>query len=438
MNFFAIFLAQHGTSNQTNYRQIDQYNLTNQNLNSTFAGIYAGALKDLELAIEGASANGLSNQVAMAKIMQAYLFQGISDFVGDVPFTQALDASISAPLYESQETVYQGIIQLLDEALAEIDKGSEDNPGTADLIFAGDIEKWRRFANTLKLRVYLRMSNVDPSTAASGIAALGGASFLSSLEDEPKVAFFDDFEQKNPLFLTDPRSDRIVAQQIVASSTIVDYMNALGDPRRSFYFEDAVNLSDVALPGIYSGAPNGMNNDERPLTVSRVHPFFVAADAPVVFMTFPEALFLQAEAVEKGFLTGNAEALYQEAITASMQQFGISNIGITTYLGQSQVTYPTADTQIDRLRAIMTQKWLALYIFQSTEAWAERRRTGFPDFQGLTAAGSVSFSSPLNSFLGDGAFPLRLLYPADEVAVNPNVQTTGLPPVTTPVWWDVD
>src|SRR5690606_29060586 len=139
--------------------------------------LYNGALADFREMERIAAENNQTQYVAISKIMQAYTYQIITDAWGDIPFNEALSGQNTggetlAPRFDAQEVVYDGIIQLIQDGQAMIDPGDAGHPSGDDLVYGGDMDLWNKFANTLLLRVYLRLSEVAPGKAQSGIAAL--------------------------------------------------------------------------------------------------------------------------------------------------------------------------------------------------------------------------------------------------------------------------
>jgi len=411
------------------YKTIDQYSPSAFDFDRPWQNMYSDALQDLSTIIAKGNATGATQYVACAKILEAYAYQGLTDNFGDVPCSQALQASagIISPKYDTQAEVYARIITLLNEGLAAIDESAEFHPGSDDILLGGDMGMWRKFGNTLKLRVYLRLAYVDPAQAQSGVSSLSGASFLGA-GDAVLVNYADAGGNYNPLYSA--ISDLSFVQSLVASATCVNYMNVNSDPRLPIFYAPAVNGSyvgiaqgDYTLPAgtnvSYPGDVTGGNGSDGPNSIS--------AAAPVKLMTGYESLFLQSEAALRGWLgSGNDQALYEAAITENFEAYGLADSDATTYLAGDSIAYPASGSFDDKLRAIITQKWVSMCGNQNDEAWIEWRRTGYPDF----------FVQSANTIIGSGRFPQRFYYPSTEFSRNTNFP--GQKQIYDKVWWDVN
>src|SRR6185436_3795311 len=178
--------------------------------------------------------------------------------------------------------------------------------------------------------------------------------------------------------------------------------------------------------GNYNAPPGTPVSWPSPVTGGNIDDEVASASAPVKLMTGYESLFLQAEAVARGWMTGDAQALYEEGITESFVSYGLQDTDATNYFTQTAIAFPSAGTTADKIEAIITQKWIAMDGNQCDEGWTEWRRTGFPDF----------FTESVNSIIGAGRFPARFFYPSTESTRNGNFP--GQPLIYTKVWWDVN
>lgn len=407
------------------YRTIDQYSISTTNFDRTWRMLYSDALQDIQEMLNLTQGKQSQNQyTAIALLMKAYAFQLAADAFGDVPLTQATTPNVTNPTYTPQQQVYDSIIAYVDRAISLIDVDAEVTPGSDDLLFQGDMEQWLRFANTFKLRVHLRLSQVAPQIAAAGIATLNNAMFL---EKDAQIQYSAVGGNQNPLFSEILGLGR--TQNLVASETVAKYMTQNKDPRAEVFFNRYRN----ATTGIDSiiGIPQGSYR-----TNTRVVSFPSAvvgangqddasANAPVKFMSAAESYFLQAEAVVRGWLNVGkpASQLFQSGIRASFESYNVP--GVETYLTSSPAAqWPSGTTE--QIRAIIIQKWLAMTGNQGFEAWTEWRRTGYPDFLTISKA----------STLTNNRMPARLLYPSSEVTQNLNFP--GIKLIYEPVWWDAN
>jgi hypothetical protein len=426
--FWVQYWTQGPNANQ--YANLDQYVHNSAEADRPWRGLYSGALKDLQFMYETAQKDSTKkNYGAIARILQAYTYQVVTDAWGDVPFTEALKGDapnpIIAPHYDSQERIYDSILVMVDEGQAMLDD-SKAAPGTDDLIYSGDLSLWNKFANTLKLRILLRQSGVRPQVAQAGISALfaSGASFLEE-GDDAKLHYADKLFQYAPLYATEQALN--TSSNIFASSTIADYLNNTEDVRANDFFD--VNGSG-SISGLAQGQGKLLGGNQSDATWSKPSDQIMGPTAATYLMTSWESYFLQAEAMVKGYGTGDAEQAYVNGITASWDNWenssaAASDTFLTHYLSLSSIAFPTGGSVNDKLTAIWTQKWVAMTGNQNFEAWTEWRRTGVPSFQ-----------PSATSVLGSGVFPARMVYPSDEVTSNVNFP--GIKTVDVKMWWDVN
>ncbi|HET7274492.1 MAG TPA: SusD/RagB family nutrient-binding outer membrane lipoprotein [Longimicrobiaceae bacterium] len=399
------------------YTDEDIFRISDGSISGNWGSFYAGPLQDFQEVIEKGVETERPNVAAIGTIMQTWTFHVMTDLWGDIGYSEALqgrdpDAS-STPALDSQEQVYTGMFAALTGAQATLaGGGSSFTPASADLIYGGDVEAWQRFANSLRLRMAMRISDVDAATGNAEFNAALAAGVFESNADNAVLGYHDDEVSVHPLYsYQQSRDDHGI------SATMVDTLKALSDPRLAVY------ANPTARNGSYQGAPNGSEFDPPIDSISRIGSYFTRADAEAVLMSYAEVLFLQAEAAERGWITADAASLYTDAITASMEQFGIAQAEIDAYLAQPRVAY-------NGLPSIGVQKWIALY-GNGPEAYAEWRRTGYPNL--------VAGPDALN----DGLIPVRLPYPQSEADRNGEnlaeaVARQGGAGLNDPLWWDVN
>ncbi|MEI7669851.1 MAG: SusD/RagB family nutrient-binding outer membrane lipoprotein, partial [Pseudomonadota bacterium] len=257
-NSFQVFGGLYGQywtqgTASTQYKNYEQYNPTASDLDNPWKAIYADALPDLNAIIEKATAQQKPNYVACALILKAYSLQLLTDNFGDVPYSEALQGDKNfSPKYDKQQDVYDTIIATIKSGIALIDESSDIHPAADDLLLNGDMAVWRGFANTLLLRVYLRISEVDNAKAAAGITAM---------DADPDVYFLAEGENVEIKYTsqggnTNPLSAEMAGlnntQNLVASKTCVDYLNNNNDLRNESFY-DAIASGVV---GISQGAYN--------------------------------------------------------------------------------------------------------------------------------------------------------------------------------------
>ncbi|WP_190277255.1 SusD/RagB family nutrient-binding outer membrane lipoprotein [Taibaiella lutea] len=406
------------------YRVVDQYQIAGSDVNNGWNGLYADALMDLQKIVELSGSQ--KNYAAIAKILQGYTFQVLTDQFGDIPFSEALkgeSANITSPHYDKQEDVYKGIIALVQEGMNELDPNSPA-PGTDDLIYGGDLSEWQRFGNTLLLKMYMRLSVKSPAMAEAGVDSLyaSGIGFLEEGETA-QITYGTAAGSYNPLYSEMNNAVINQTQNLIASATLTDSMNANEDERLTAFYtagsggyvgndqgdiSTETDASSFAIPGPAVGG-NAVN--------------LASATAPVLFISDYESLLLQAEAAARGWGDGDAAELFGRAISANFDAYGLD---ATDYLANARwAQYPAAGTMEEQIEFIITQKWFCMCGNEGLEAWTEWRRTGYPGF----------FVISKSSRIGNN-FPQRFPYPDEEVTNNANFP--GQKSITDKVWWDVN
>lgn len=418
--FWAQYWTQGPNANQ--YTSLDQYVYNATEADRPWTALYAGTLSDLRFIYEqGKNDETKQNYAGIARILQAYTYQVVTDAWGDAPFTEALLGyeGNTSPRFDNQEAIYDGIIEMINEGQALLDD-AKPHPGSEDLIYNGDLLSWYEFGNTLKLKVYLRQSNIRPSVAQAGISEMfaNGEPFL---ETDAKLFYNDVKYQQSPLFTTGFALG--TTSNIFASSTIVEYMKTTGDERLQDYF--AIN-GGGQIEGLAQGSGKLLGGNQTDATWSKPSEQTLGPNAATILMSVAESDFLQAEAIVRGWGAGDDQGLYEAGIEASWGNWETASGGdLATFLAAPNVAYPAAGTTQDKLTAILTQKWVAMAGNQNFEGWTEWRRTGIP-----------AFTPSATSVLAPDAFPARLVYPTDEVTSNPNFP--GIKTVTEKMWWDIN
>jgi hypothetical protein len=381
--FPALFMQQvTGAANQS--ASANLYNITPDDVdNMWYAGFYGAIMTNIDTLISIATAAGQLHYAAVGKILMANDLGQVTDFWGDVPYTEAFGGlGNTQPKYDNQAAIYARLHTLLDEAIAclEVDDGSAFQPGSNDdLLFEGDLDKWIRFAHSLKAKFYLHTIKVDNTAQAKALAEID-----------------DGFQEGEAAFIRFVGSSATTTQapwyqfntqraDIIFTGHLNDIMAAAGDPRYDVYFDPA----DPSALGPLYGSPN----------------------SPVYFMSYDELKFIEAELQLRSGNTTAAAAAYNEAVKANL----IRTINDDTYLAEVDRTAANIT-----LSDIMTQKYIGLFL--SPEVWTDWRRTGLPQ---LTA--------PDGNVLG-GQLPRSLFYPSSEVRYNSN--TPANTRLTRRVWWD--
>jgi len=453
-------LVQHmaGIANQP--RIYDVYLLRGNYDNQWNNELYGGSLINAQQIINATQAASPLYS-GYSKILKAYNFALATDLWGDIPYSQALQGNLTTPnlqpRFDKQEDIYKGntalgiqsLFDLVREGLADIDKGivaSALKPGADDLMYKGASAKWKKFGNTLLLKLATTVSKKEPALAAAVIKevlAKGPAAYMTDNSDDAEVPFGTSVGNQNPFFAynyVNRPDDQMLSQRFLDSLNL-----RYKDPRLPLFFTTtptpvlnptppatAVNTTGVTTPfGTFTGYDNG-GTGAVPARASRsrygAYVVGVSGEAPVRLVTNFQRAFILAEAVLTlpGVTVPNetAQSLYQTGIRASMAKAGVSASDITKYFTDNPKIV-TLFGPVERQRnQIITQKWIA-WTGNGYEAYNDYRRTGYPKLALVTNPSSESPTS----------IPVRLFYPNSEISANAKNIPTPQPATTTPVWW---
>jgi hypothetical protein len=413
----SLLFVQHWAKIQ--YTDPDRYILNNGSFVTLWNTLYGQSITDLNKVISIAADQQNGNYKGVALTLRSWTFQLLTDAYGDIPYRQAGNIdSFLTPAYDAQEDVYKGLLADLKTAQAALDPSGPAIQG--DPIYSGKIDRWKKFVNSLRLRIALRIADRDPDVAQqvfTDIQAEGGA-YIASNDEIAQLVYLSSPNQNPVSNIFDTRQDYRI------SKTIVDRLATLNDPRLPVY----ATVTDDAPYG-YVGVPNGLlTADANSLGLSKTSrpgAWFRAPSAPAVILSYAEVLFDLSEAVSRGFITGDAADLYKQAVLASLAQYGITDATVTgNYLAQGSVQYDAGNYK----KSVGEQKWIALF-GQGLEAFAEWRRLDYPQ---LTPA--------VAGTLG-GKMPLRFIYPGSEQSLNGEsytkaVEHQGADLLTTKLWFD--
>lgn len=350
------------------------------------------------------------NREAVLEIMSVYAWSRLVESFGDLPYSEALDVDIINPTYDDAQTVYGDLINRLNAAINTIDPSLAgfDN----DIMYNGDMSKWLKFANSMKLQMGMRIIDAQPQLGEELVVEAIPEVFTSNA-DNATVEHLSSPPNTNELWTDLAVGNR---RDFVGAEPFVDLMLELDDPRVEIFF-------DPNEDGEYAGSAPG-----EVVTYADFSPFgdmFYQPETPVIFLDYVSVEFFLAEAAERniGSVT-DAESHYNEAIRASFEYYGVE--GVEEYLEQPEVAYSTAEG--DWRQKIGEQKWIALFN-QGQEAWTEWRRLDYPEL-----------SAPSGAFLD--TVPVRMTYPIDEQNLNrANYESAaaaiGGDLMTTKLWWDI-
>ena len=378
------------------------------------------ALNDLNEA--KSLSDGVDDNVwAVAEIMTVYGFMILTDYFGDIPYSEALNlnSGISFPAYDAQSAIYPDLIARLTTAAARINPAAMITFSAFDPVYQGGMDGWRLFANSLRLRLAMRMDDAPAFSTAWASTTIGSVMDQADIEWQPADP------GANPVYTAIVFGSR--PGDFRMSESLIDRLAAFDDPRLPIYAQPSQS------GGTYLGLRNGLLPGETvpPTTAnnySEIGTYFLAPVTPSNLMSYAEVLFLGAEAAELGWIGDDAETLYRAAVTAAMEDVGVATGDIATYLDQATVGYTTGNYQ--GLDAIHVQKWISLFM-AGPEAFSDLRRIAW-DF--TTDAGTTGTDLVPAAGGAIAGFPARLYYPEDEQLLNPD-NYPGDTEITDPVWW---
>jgi hypothetical protein len=403
---------------ETTYTDEANYDLGTRSINdAVWNALYRDVLRDFQEAknlipTDVSDATVQKNQIAIADIMQVVTWYYLITTYGNIPYTDALDIAKTFPKYDDAKTIYNDLLTRLDADITSLNTSS-GSFGTADVIYAGNVAAWKKFANSFKLKMGMTIADDDNAKAKTVVEAAVAAGVFTSNSDNAVFQYLSTPPNTNPIWVDLVQSGR---KDFIASEAIIEEMKSLGDPRIDDYF-----TKDAA--GEYSGAKAGAGGNYA--TFSKPHEAILAPDFPALLLDYSEVEFYLAEARERGYnVGGTAQQHYNNAITASIIYWGGTNTEATAYLSQPSVNYATAAGTYKQKIGI--QKWVALYN-RGWEAWIDWRRLDYPQL----VPGALALSD----------IPLRYPYPVNEQNVNgANYEAAaaaiGGDLVETRLWWD--
>ncbi|MBN2484529.1 MAG: SusD/RagB family nutrient-binding outer membrane lipoprotein [Bacteroidales bacterium] len=438
--------SQHWTQSPgaSQYQGLDSYNINSSTFDDNqFGGLYSEALQNLEYVRQESLKENQWNYYLVATVTQAYTFQLLADLYDQVPFSEALkgDLGITEPKYESGRDIYDSLVARIDFALQQdFDDDNLKKIGNRGLIDGSDnIDLWKAFANTLKLKLFLRQTEARPEFAETEIRKLYASKTEFLKSDIRLNIFFNESGRRNPLYETEVNFFGN-NPNLVLSYTLYSYLVENGDfDRLDYMFSQPENggaHKSLAQGNYYApGEPAGTNSSSYSKPV-------IQPAAPVYLMSFSEACFLQAEAIMRYQVDSYdaAREMYNEGVKACYKRImGLSNVDVfANPLLAGKYAFPSEGSSFnDFLTSIITQKWVALSGIQSLETFFEHNRTHIPKESTVTANDNNyvpgEFTVSANNVTSN-KFPRRLVFPASEYAANR--YTPEKQDVWVKVWWD--
>jgi len=428
-NYGTIFLYQ---TNNTHWLFEEQFKTTVKNI------------ADLEAQLETSEEPTAATDLAIARIQRVLIFSRITDVYGDIPYSEAGKGfleGIRFPKYDKQSDIYADMLATLESSAATLSSGGASSYGSADLFYGGDVVKWRKFANSLMLRLAMRMVKVDNAGAQAWATKAISGGVMTSNDDIAYVQYENSANDGGPNVnpLTKCFTSRAVNQNKI-SKTLMDFMKDRNDPRVSVLCSTTDGDTDPALQfgqdindatqSSANSKPNvnifgGQLNDGSTIIIY---------DAPFFYQTYAEVEYMLAEAAERwGLAGGDVETHYSAGVTAAMEYLSLYGHGVE--ITPTQISdYLTANPfdPAQALKMINEQYWVATF-GNGLETFSNWKRSGYPVLVPANAA---------DVYTG-GEIPRRLNYPGSEKLNNPdNVQEAinrqGGDLLTTRMWWDAN
>lgn len=425
-------------------KEYERYNINDSDVNGQWVDIFGTILSDAQLMIDRADEMGNAHYAGVGRLLKAYVYQVTVDTWGDVPYFNASQHNDNLyPEVDDDEAIYTDLIRLIDQGIADLNSPSALSPNNNSTIYrssswATSKAKWERFANTLKLRIYLHYNAKDGAFSTQKITELvnSGAQFMQSNDDSFEMTFLGESQRQIPLYSIENGQFR---NQFFPNAYLVDLMNANNDPRRQAYFVPFPYTDDVAT-ATYKGASY---LDEIPSrSYSRLHsyvygtagavdPALIASDGSLMdgaisydgagtarMLPFSEYNFIRAEAALFG-APGDANQFFEAGIRASMEEAGISTAEINTYIA-AKGTLSGSNEQ--KLEQIINEKYVAGFMVVG-EPWTDYRRTGYPALTPHKTPSAIY-----------DEVPRSLVYAQSEINNNPNI--TQKSSMLERVFWD--
>jgi hypothetical protein len=398
----------------------DNYGITPTFYNNTWKSFYNDGLVNFQRIISQSKADGNlpnTNYEGIALVMRSWTFSLLTDLYGPIPYKEAIKGAATEPIYnptfDSQDIVYAGLLADLKEANEKLKVGGPAVSG--DILYNGDILKWKKFANSLRIRLANRQ--------AAKKSAESKAIFAEILGNPSTYPIFTSNDDNAVLKNTDTRPSNNEWNEVMIvggrtdwnlSKTLVDKLLGLNDPRLSVFGNP--------VKGVFEGIPNGLPDAIATTYLSSaatIGNYFTKASAPSVLMTLSELQLNLAEAAIDGDIIGDASEYFKKGITASFAQFGAT----------MPADYFTTVGTVSKEK-ILEQKWIALF-GQGVEAWTEYRRTGFP---------VMPAKDPRAVFENNGVLPTRLPFPTSEYSLNKTkldagISLIGKDDMQAKLWW---
>ena len=451
-SLFSDLYAQYFATTAANFDS-DQYVEVGGWANSSWNSFYSVAAPQLELVEDRTAQEGLEVQNAIAKVWRVEIYHRVTDYWGPIIYSEFGSGETSVA-YDSQEAVYKNFFAVLDSARTVLDQHVGENAfGSNDQIYGGNVDQWLTFANSLQLRLAMRVRYVEPELAQQEAEEAVAAGVMTSNEDNAQLLTTPNSRNQYTI-ITDWGEFRM-------SSAMESTLEGFQDPRKELYYSAAVSGDSDDDGSPYEGMRNGLPRTQKGSQLNDLYSDMGTqwlndnrggTNPPIRIMSAAEVYFLRAEGALQGWaMGGSAEELYNEGIRMSLiERVDASEEVINAYidgdtptapddewnsgpLSDIPVAFDTGGSEERKLEQIITQKWLSLYP-NSMEAWAEHRRTGYPRLYPI-------IESMNETVAADETFR-RMTFVTDEITdnnaavVEARKLLDGEDNNSTRLWWD--
>ncbi|OJV20018.1 MAG: hypothetical protein BGO21_11550 [Dyadobacter sp. 50-39] len=417
----------------------------------------AGAVIDILQVIDAVKVSPEDvNKLSVSRIWKAYLFHRLTDMYGDIPYSEAgrgLSDKNYTPKYDTQAAIYADLLKELDESIAAFNP-AKATFGNSDLVYGGDVTKWKKFAYSLMLRLGMRLTEVDPASAETWVKKAIAGGVITADSDLAKIDYVDGSITASRNFIAaglmgtdyvNPGGDNVEGGKF--AKTLIDHLKDTKDPRlnvisivwvpsadgKTFTADTTTALQKGMPNAAFNNLPGDFNSysEPNPATILKY-------SAPLLVLTPAEMHLLLAEANLRGWYSGaTAEASYNTAVTSGLKQwalFGsagvISDARIAAYLKNNP--FNTGGTMAQKMEQIGTQKWVTLFLEDEYEIFSNWRRTGYPKLTPTNYPGNLT----------GGKIPTRFVIPDSEEQYNKDnfyearTRQGGTNTLSSVVWWD--
>ena len=391
------------------------------------------------------------NLYQISRILKVFLFQRMTDLYGDIPYSEAglgYDQNLTNPKFDPQQDIYPDMLHELEDAATKLDATAPNTVADADLMYGGDVAKWKKFAYAQMVRLAMRMSKVDAVAATTWVQKAVQGGTMESNDDNAII----EHEAKGTNRVSNPVGLQLASREPASyrlSNTFISFLASNADPRLPYFatvVEDPADVTDKgdSDPALQLGLPNGYDNSGAATDITHAPNWpghlnsysivnrhtFSREDAPTFLLSYGETQLLLAEAAQRGWITGDAGEYYRRGVTAAILQLNQAGAGLNT---QDAASYLSARPYLPAqgLKMINEQYWVATFS-DWLECWANWRRSGYPLLVPVNYQGNTS----------NGTIPRRFTYPLDEAVVNPGnysaavARLSGGDKMTSRIWWD--